>query len=208
MIAGFLRSAPGVSLAALVAWTAIDVAAVRVAGWTTTLPSLLGAAILASAASAIRKLRPVGPLGLFVLGAAYLGARLVQLGLEIVPAVVFVTLAIVHVELRSLVERFGPLYGRRMTSDAMRRIDAALGRALLRLGMAAGLAILVPIFAVDIALSGLLPATSIATAVLFAGGLVGIAAILALLPTLRSREDRSLRKERAGVERPGGDGTR
>lgn len=189
MIAGFLRSAPAITLAALVAWTAIDVAAVQVPGWTTTLPSLLAIAILASAASAIRKLRPIGPLGLFALGAAYLGARLVQLGLEIVPAVVFVTLAIVHIELRSLVERFGPLYGRRMSSDAMRRIDTALGRALLRLGMAAGLAILVPIFAVDVALSGLLPATSIATAVLFAGGLVGIAAILALLPTLRSREE-------------------
>lgn len=192
MIGSALRAAPPAVLGALFVWAAIDVAAVRVPGWATLLPLLLGVAAVLSVAGMRPRARPAATAGLVLLGAGYLGARLSALGLDVVPALLFVTLGIVHAELRALAGRFGPLYERELRREARRRIDDALARALLRVLVAGVLAILVPIFTADLALAGALPATSIGTAILLAGGLVAVVALLALLPLLGSgpREDR------------------
>ena len=134
-----LRAAPAASLVGLFAWAALDVAAVRVPGWNATLAGLLGAAGVLSLVGWIPRGRPVAWLGLVGLGAAYVGSRLVAHGLDVLPALAFVTLAIVHGELR--------------------------------------------------ALAGAIPATSIGSAVLLAGGLVVVAALLALLPLLGAERE-------------------
>ncbi len=68
-------------------------------------------------------------------------------------------------------------------------MDAALVRALLRLAVAGTLAVFVPIVAADLSISGVLPTTTIQTAIFFAMGLVAIVTWLALLPVLaRSSE--------------------
>ncbi|MGQ0797980.1 MAG: hypothetical protein ACT4OI_08995, partial [Methanobacteriota archaeon] len=132
---------------------------------------------------------PIRRVGLFVVGVTYFAARFVDLGVDVVPALAFLTVLIVHVELRSLADRFAPIVDRSMDADTRRRVHAALGRAVARLGVAATLAVLVPILAADLALAGLVPATSVGTALLFAAGILAIVIILALLPTMgRERE--------------------
>jgi hypothetical protein len=184
-----LSAAPAASLVGLFAWAALDVAAVRVPGWNATLAGLLGAAGVLSLIGWLPRGRPVAWLGLVGLGAAYVGSRLVAHGLDVLPALAFVTLAIVHGELRTLAERFGLLYGREVSKEARGRIDEALARAVLRLVVAGLLAVLVPVFAADLALAGAIPATSIGSAVLLAGGLVVVAALLALLPLLGAERE-------------------
>ena len=187
MIAAALRAAPYVSLAALLAWTGVEVSRITWPRWDVALEALFllgaGCAVLGQ----VPRLRPLRRLGLVLLGAAYVGARVLELGVDVIPAVAYVTLGIVHVELRVLAERFGPLYERELPQDTRRGIDAALARATMRIGLATGLALLVPILAADLALTGAVPLTTVPTAIFLAVAFVLTAALLALLPVLERR---------------------
>jgi hypothetical protein len=144
------------------------------------------AALALGAASWGRVFRTVGR---WLLAATYFAAHILVLGVDVVPALGFLTLSIVNVEVGELADRFVPTYERTLNRDARERIDSALVRSMARLGVAASLGLLVPIAAADLALAGLLPTTSVATAVLFAAGLVVVIVLLALLPrSPRARE--------------------
>ena len=67
------------------------------------------------------------------------------------------------------------------------RIDGAFGRAVLRLIIAAVLSVIVPILAADLAVAGIVPATTIPTAIALAGPLVAVVTLLALTPCLSRR---------------------
>jgi len=184
-----LRVAPYVLVAILVAWTAWDVARVRTPRWDFSLSVFLLLAVVATVLGTRRWGGPLRSIGLFLLGLTYFAAHVVALGVDVVPALIFLTLAIVQVEAVSLAERFGPIYARTMAPEARKRINSALARTIARLGVAAFLAVIVPVVAADLALAGLVPATSIATAVVFAAGLVGVIALLALLPAMNRGEE-------------------
>ena len=187
MIAAALRAAPYVSLAALLAWTGVEVSRITWPRWDVALEALFllgaGCAVLGQ----LPRLRPGRRAGLVLVGAAYVGARVLELGVDVIPAVAYVTLGIVHGELRVLAERFGPLYERELPQGTRRGIDAALARATMRIGLATGLAILVPILAADLALTGAVPLTTVPTAIFLAVAFVLTAALLALLPVLERR---------------------
>lgn len=185
MIARSLRIAPLGTLSVLVVWTGWDVAHVSTPRWDTSLQAFFAISVALLALGETRWGVPLRQIGMLVLGLSYYAAHVVDLGVDVVRALVFLTLLIVQVELRLLMERFAPLYERRMPREARRRISEALLRAAARLGATASLAVLVPIVTADLALAGLVPTTSIVTAVMFAVGLVAVVVLLALLPTLR-----------------------
>ncbi len=183
-----LRASPFVALAILVVWTGWDVLRVDLPGWdvTTSILWFLGMAGL------LTSVTPWGTwprrFGILLLGSAYFLAHLVSLGIDLLSAIAFLTLTVVAVELRVLASRFAPIFARSLSAGERSRIDAALLRSLLRLGLAAILAVLVPILAAELALSGALPATTIPTAFLLGAGLLAVVAFLALLPSYRGRE--------------------
>jgi len=53
--------------------------------------------------------------------------------------------------------------------------------------VAAVLSVVVPVLAADLAVAGIVPATTIPTAIALAGALVAVVALLALLPSLSRR---------------------
>lgn len=187
MIAWALRLAPSVLLAGLALWTATEILQVGSPVWAVSFLVLFTIALVLLLWG-IRARRPdARRAGIVLVGITYYGAGVVALGVQPIAAVVFLTLLIVYVELRFLSDRFAPLYFRTMAADAQRRVDGALARAMLRLLVASVLAVFVPIFAADLALSGLVPLTSILTAIFLAAGLVAIVALLALLPLFERR---------------------
>ena len=189
MIVQALRAAPRIALVALVTWTGWDVAHVTTARWDFLLQAFFVLAIVLFLVGQARWGGPIRRLAVFVLAVTYFAARFVDLGVDVVPALAFLTLLIVYVEVGALADRFVPIVDRSMDVETRRRVHAALARAVARLAVAAALAILVPILAADLALAGLVPATSVATALLFAAGLLAIVIVLALLPTIgRERE--------------------
>jgi hypothetical protein len=157
--------------------------------WDASLQASLVLTIIAFLLGELRWGAPFRRIGLFALGVTYYAAHIVDLGVDVLPSIVFLTSVLVQIELRFLADRFAPLYERAMHPSARRRIDAALARALLRLGVAAALGVLVPILAADLALAGLVPTTSIATAVFLAVGLVAVIVVMALLPTMQRESE-------------------
>jgi hypothetical protein len=129
-------------------------------------------------------------LGLVVLGSTYVGIHAAVLGVPLVPALGFVSLLIAQVELRTLAERFTPLFLPSITSEERRRIGGALVRAILRVSIACVLSIVVPWLVAEVASTGIVPLTSIATAFLLSAALIAIVALLALLPALERRARR------------------
>ena len=179
-----LRAAPVVMLAFLVGWAMLDVSAIGDGRWSAALFTVLLTGVAAVILSALlhgRRIRAIGPIAV---GAAYVGAHAFVLGVQLMPALVFLSVLISQVELRILAERFSPLYEAALRPDERTRIHGALGRAILRLMVAAVLSVVVPVLAADLAVAGIVPATTIPTAIALAGALVAVVALLALLPSL------------------------
>src|SRR5947208_1858200 len=182
-----LRAAPGVTLALLVGWATLDVYAIGEPRWSAALFTVLSIGVVAVTLSVVLHWRGIRAIGLIAIGGGYVGAHALVLGVQLVPALVFLSLLISQVELRILGERFAPLYEAGLGPDERTRIHGALGRAVLRLIISAVLSVVVPILAADLAVAGIVPATTIPTAIALAGALVAVVALLALMPSLSRR---------------------
>ena len=187
MIAIVLRAAPSVTLALLVVWSILDVLSIPDPRRGFPLLGLAAAGVAFLLLDPKFRARSTRTLGLVCIGAAYLIAHAVILGIDLVPALVFISVLIIQVELRVLAERFAPRFEVDPGPDAQRRIRGALGRAVLRLTVAAVLSVVVPILAADLAVAGVVPVTTIPTAIALAAGLVAVVALLALVPSLERR---------------------
>jgi len=187
LIPSALRAAPIVTLALLVGWAILDVSAIGDGRWAAALLAVLGIGAAAVILSVVLRWRGIRPIGLIAIGAAYVGAHAFVLGVQLVPALVFLSVLISQAELRILAERFAPLFEAALRPGERSRIHSALGRAILRLIIAAVLSVVVPILAADLAVAGIVPATTIPTAIALAGALVAVVALLALMPSLSRR---------------------
>src|SRR5947209_8173515 len=187
LIPSALRAAPVVTLALLVGWAILDVSAIGDGRWAAALLAILGIGVAAVILSVVLRWRGIRPIGLIAIGAAYVGVHAFVLGVQLVPALVFLSVLISQVELRILAERFAPLYEAGLRPEVRGRLGAALGRPVLRLIIAAALSVVVPILAADLAVAGIVPATTIPTAIALAGALVAVVALLALMPSLSRR---------------------
>ena len=182
-----LRAAPVVTLAVLLGWAIWDVSAIGDGRWIVALSAILGIGAVALIVSFVFHWRGIRALGLVAIGAGYVGAHAFVLGVQLVPALIFLSVLISQVELRILAERFAPLYEAGLRPQERTRIHGALGRAVLRLVIAAVLCVVVPLLAADLAVAGIVPATTIPTAIALAGALVAVVALLALMPSLSRR---------------------
>src|SRR2546428_376281 len=156
-----LQTAPVVMPALLVGWAMLDVSAIGDGRWSAALFTVLLTGVAAVILSAVlhgRRIRAIGPIAV---GAAYVGAHAFVLGVQLMPALVFLSVLISQVELRILAERFSPLYKAALRPDERTRIHGALGRAILRLMVAAVLSVVVPVLAADLAVAGIVPETAI-----------------------------------------------
>ncbi len=187
MIGTALRAAPAAALAVLVGWAFLDGLGVADPRWRTPLLALLAIGLGLIAIAGAFGWAWVHPIGLTVLGGSYVGAHAFVLGIQVLPALVYLVLGIVHVELRVLAERFAPIYDAPLGPAERTRIRGALVRALLRLSVASVLGGLVPVLAADLAVAGIVPATTIPTAILLAAALVAVVVLIALLPILERR---------------------
>ena len=182
-----LRAAPVVTVAVLLGWAVWDVSAIGEGRWVVALFGILGIGAAALILSFVFHWRGIRAIGLIAIGAGYVGAHAFVLGVQLVPALVFLSVLISQVELRILAERFAPLYEAGLRPQERTRIHSALGRAVLRLFIAAVLCVVVPLLAADLAVAGIVPATTIPTAIALAGALVAVVALLALMPSLSRR---------------------
>ena len=187
VIAITLRAAPSATRALLVVWLIVDVLSIPDPRRGFPLLGLVAAGVALLLLGANFQARSTRTFGLVCIGAAYLIAHAIILGIDLVPALVFISVLIIHVELRVLAERFAPLYEGDPGPDAQRRIRAALGRAVLRLTVAAVLSVVLPILAADLAVAGVVPVTTVPTAIALAAGLVAVVALLAVVPSLERR---------------------
>lgn len=182
-----LRAAPAMVLAFLLGWAIWDVSAIGDGRWDVALLVILSLGAVAMVVSFVFHWRGIRVVGLIAIGAAYIGAHALILGVQLVPALVFLSMLISHVELRVLAERFAPLCDAGLRPVELSRIHGALGRAILRLIVAAVLSVVVPILAADLAVAGIVAATTIPSAIAIAGALVAVIALLALMPSLNRR---------------------
>ncbi len=182
-----LKAAPLATLALLVVWSIVDMLSIPDPRRAFPLVGVVAVGVALLFFGARFRSRSTRTLGLICIGADYLIAHAFVLGVDLVPALVFLSVLIVHVELRVLAERFAPLYEVNPGPDAQRRIRAALGRAVLRLSVAAVLSVVVPILAADLAVAGVVPVTTIPTAIALAAALVAVVMFLALLPVLERK---------------------
>ncbi len=126
-------------------------------------------------------------LGVLLLAGTYFVAHALALPPDPAPALGFMTLALVAVEMRLLAARFAPIYLLHLGEEDRARLDDALGRSILRIGVVAATAFLGSVLAADLALAGTLPVTSIPTALILAGALIAVVFLLALWPTSSGR---------------------
>jgi len=184
-----LRWTPIAILALLESWVAWDLLAVPDRRWITALalPFVANLAFLLLSRGAHR--RWARWCGLLALSTTYVVSHAFALGVQVLPALVFVSLLIAQVELRILAERFAPLFLTTITSAQQRQIGSALLRALIRLTIASFLAVVIPLLAADLATAGVVPVTTIPTAFLLSAGLVAVVLIIALLPSLESNPE-------------------
>jgi hypothetical protein len=187
LISPALRWTPFAALALLETWAAWDLLAVPDRRWITALalPFLANLALLLLSRGSHRQWARWS--GLLALGATYVVSHAFVLGIQVLPALVFVSLLIAQVELRILSERFAPLFLTTITAAQQRQIELALARALVRLTIASILAVVIPLLAADLATAGVVPVTTIPTALLLSAALVAVVLILALLPSLESK---------------------
>ena len=188
-----LRWTPFAVLALLESWVAWDLLAVPDRRWITALalPFLANLVFLFLSRGSHRRWARWS--GLLALGATYVVSHAFVLGIQVVLALVFVSLLIAQVELRILSERFAPLFLTTITAAQQRQIQLALLRAVVRLSIASILAVVIPLLAADLATAGVVPVTTIPTALLLSAALVAVVLILSLLPSLESKVERDPR---------------
>ena len=182
-----LRWTPFAVLALLETWVAWDLLAVPDRRWITALALLFFANLALLLLSRGSHRRWARWSGLLALGATYVVSHAFVLGIQVVLALVFVSLLIAQVELRILSERFAPLFLTTITAAQQRQIQLALLRAVVRLSIASILAVVIPLLAADLATAGVVPVTTIPTALLLSAALVAVVLVLALLPSLESK---------------------
>jgi len=187
VIPGVLRAAPIAAVGMLVIWTAADLFAVSDGRSASLLFELLVAGAIVLVVAGVLRRTWLRPIGLTMVVAAYLLAHALFLGVQVLPALAFLVILIGHVELRILAERFARLYEVALTPQERSRIRRALGRAALRLCIAAVLAVVVPVIAANLAVAGVVTVTTIPSAILLAGALIFVIVLLAILPSLRQR---------------------
>lgn len=120
--------------------------------------------------------------GLVVLAGTYVLAHVFVLAMDPAVALGYLTLALLAAELRILADRFAPIYGSALTEADRERVDEALRRATLRIAAAAAVAFLGSYLTADLAFSGTVPVTSIASALLLSMALIVVIFVLALWP--------------------------
>ena len=155
--------------------------------WIAGLASSFGANLVLMVLSETLRWRWSRWFALVLLGSTYVVAHTFVLGIQLLPALAVVGLLIAYVQVRILAERFAPLFMGTITSAQRHQFGRALRRALTRLAAALLVAVVVPLFAADLAVAGVIPVTTISTALLLAAGLVVVVVIIALLPTLDAR---------------------
>lgn len=182
-----LQAVPLALLAVLETWALIDVLSVGDRRWAVGLTLLWVANIALLAVSVGFRWRQARWVGLLALGGAYLGTHAFVLGVSLGAALLFISLLIAHVELRILADRFTPLFAATINRVARRKIEGALLRAVLRLVIALVLAIVVPLLTANLSATGIVPVTTVPTALLLAAALVAVVVLLALLPAWEQR---------------------
>lgn len=184
-----LRWTPIAVLALLESWVLWDLLAVPDRRWSAGLavPFIANVVFLLLARGSHR--RWARWISLVALGTTYVVSHAFLLGIQVLPALVFVSVLIAQLELRILAERFAPLFLATITSAQQRQIGSALLRALIRLTIASVLAVVIPLLAADLATAGVVPVTTIPTALLLSAGLVAVVLIIALLPSLESNPE-------------------
>ncbi len=189
LISPALRFTPLAVLAFLESWVVWDLLAVPDRRWIAALSAPLVANVAFLALSRASHRRWARWIGLIALGTTYVVMHAFVLGIQLVPALLFVSVLIGQVELRILAERFAPLFLVTLTATQQRQIGGALLRALIRLTIASILAIVIPLLAADLATAGVVPVTTIPTALVLSAGLVAVVLIIALLPSLEPKAE-------------------
>jgi hypothetical protein len=189
-VTNVFQGAPLLLLGSLQVWLLADLLSLGDRRWVNPAVVLWFANLALFASSAAFRWRWARRLGPIALGSTYVGVHAFLLGVQLVPAVTFVSILIGQVELRILVERFAPLLRASITSAEQAQIGGALLRAVLRISIACALSIVVPLLAAEVASTGLVPLTSILTAFLLSGALIVVVVLLALLPALERRARR------------------
>ncbi len=187
MIVLFLWSLPVAGVALLAGWAFVDFLGMPPTELAQEFGVLLLAGLAAVALSARLPFRFLRRVGLVVIVASYFGAHLFVLPMDPAAALLYLTLALLAVELRILAERFAPVYARALEAEDRRRVSEALRRSALRLAGVSGVAFLGSDLAADLAFAGTLPARSITTALLLAAALIAVVLLLALWPVLERR---------------------
>jgi len=187
-----LQAVPLALLVVLEVWVAIDLSSIGDRRWAVGLGLVWIASILLFALSAVFRWRLARWIGLVALGSAYVVMHAFVLGVQLLPALAFISLLIAQVELRILAERFAPLFAATITRAERRKIGGALLRAIVRLAIALVLSVVVPLLTANLSAAGLVPVTTIPTAFLLSAALVAVVVLLALLPAMEQRLSASL----------------
>ena len=183
-----MRAAPIALFASLTVWTALDLARFAPAtGW------LLGGILLVLAGIATfvgsRRSESGWHRGSrALLGAVFIGVRLLARGIDVLPMMGFIILLIALASLQSLERTFGPVYDTvtdrallvKVNSAAAGAYGRALGLLAFTFMVSLLLAVVLPLVAI--------PNSSLATAVALAIALLFVVAWLALSPRLPTRK--------------------
>jgi hypothetical protein len=183
-VRNLLEAVPLGLLGLLEVWVVIDLVSVPDPRWGAALGILWVTNVVFLAGSTILRRRWARWIGLVALGSTYIAMHAFVLGVQLIPALGFVCLLIVQVELRILAERFSPLFASTITVPERHKIGGALARALLRLAIASILSVVVPLLAANLSAAGFVPVTTVPSAFLLSAALVAIVVLLALLPSI------------------------
>jgi hypothetical protein len=176
-------------LLVLEAWVAWDLVGIPDRRWSAGLILLFASNLVSFGFARMVQRRWPRWFGLTALGSTYIVTHAFVLGIQLVLALAFVSLLIIHLELRILAERFAPLFTETISPAQRKQIAGALLRASIRLTIASMLSVALPLLAADLATAGIFPLTTIPTALLLSAGLVAVVLLIALLPTLEPRAD-------------------
>lgn len=190
-----LWALPLAAVAGLAAWALLDLLAIPKIGLVQSLVVLLLAGLAAIAVGLRFRLPVLGRLGLVLVVLTYFGTHVFVLPMDPAAALLYLTLALVAVELRILANRFAPIFAEKLEPEDRHRVTEALQRSALRIIAAGGVAYLGSYLAADLAFAGTLPARTIPTALLLSAALVAVVLLLALWPILERRRAWSVAEE-------------
>ncbi len=194
-----LWAAPLAVIVALAAWALYDLLGISDQALASEYFLALLAALIVLALG-LRLSRPLlRRFGLLLLAGTYFVAHALALPPDPAALLGFMTLALVAVELRLLAARFAPVYLARLGAEDRARLDDALWRSAMRIGVVSATAFLASLLAADLALAGTLPLTSIETALVLSAGLIAVAFLLALWP-VRGRRRAPSRSVRPPIQ--------